>query len=67
MKIDELRKLSTDELVNKSNELVNEFKKIKFSLKSGDITPEHINKSRELKKNIAQIKTIISEISLIQK
>jgi len=66
MKSDELRKLSTDELVTKCNESLVEFKKIKFALKTGNITPENINKARELRKDIARVKTILNEMKLLE-
>jgi ribosomal protein L29 len=65
MKTEELRKLSNTELIEKSNESVLEFKKVKFELKSGNITPENVNKARALKKDIARIKTVINELNLL--
>lgn len=65
MKTAELRKLEQSELVQKCNEMIAEFKKVKFALKSGDITPDNINKSRELKKDIARLKTVLKELSLV--
>lgn len=67
MKIDELRKLSKVELTDKVNDYVTEFKKVKFALKSGDITAENVNKSRELKTDIARMKTVLNELNLVLK
>lgn len=65
MNVSELRKLSEAELVDKCNASVVELKKVKFELKSNNINPENINKHRELKKDIAKIKTILNELKLI--
>lgn len=61
----DIRKLEKNELVQKCNELISELKKVKFSLKSGDITPENVNKARALKKDIARAKTVLKELSLV--
>jgi ribosomal protein L29 len=65
MKTSEIRKFTKEELVNKYNEFTTEFAKIKVALKSGDITAENVNKSRELKKDIAKIQTVLSELKLV--
>jgi ribosomal protein L29 len=66
MKTAEIRKLEKAELIQKCNELLAEYKRTKFALKSGDITPENINKARVLKKDIARAKTVLMELSLVE-
>lgn len=61
----EIRKLERNELVQQCNAMINELKKVKFNLKSGEITPEMINKARNLKKDIARAKTVLKEMSLV--
>lgn len=67
MKIEELRKLSSTELIEKCNQSVSELRKITVALKSGALSPENINKSRSLKRDIARIKTILNELKLLAK
>lgn len=65
MKISELRKLSKNELVEKSNSSLGEYKVVKLALKCGDLSPENVNKSRALKKGMARMKTILNELNLV--
>ncbi len=64
--VEDLRKLNKDELVEKKNANLIELKKIKFDLKSGDITAEKINKAREFKLEVARISTVLTELELIK-
>lgn len=64
-KVEDLRKLNREELVEKKNANLLELKKIKFELKSGNISAEKINRARELKLENAQISTILNELELI--
>jgi ribosomal protein L29 len=65
MKVEEIRKLTNAELVEKVNASILELKKAKFALKSGNLAPENINKARQLKKDIARMKTVLTEMKLI--
>lgn len=65
-KIDELRKLNKEELIEKKLSDLQELKKVKFRLKSGDITPDNINNARRLKLEIARISTILNELKLVE-
>jgi ribosomal protein L29 len=65
MKIDELRKLSKNELLEKCNTSLVESKKVRLALKSGNISAEIVNKSRALKLDVAKIKTVLSELNLV--
>lgn len=65
-KIEDLRKLNKEELIEQKNSSVTELKKLKFDLKSGDISAEKINRSRELKNEIAKISTVLNELELIK-
>jgi ribosomal protein L29 len=64
MKIDEIRKLKINELIEKKSSNNAEYRKLKFALKSGEITAENINRAREIKKENALISTVINEIKL---
>lgn len=64
--IDELRKLNKEELIEKKLSDLQELKKVKFKLKSGDITADNINKARKLKLEIARISTILNELKLVE-
>ena len=59
MKANELRKLSTAELVAKEKELKEELFNLRFQLATGQL--ENPSRIREVKKTIARIKTIQSE------
>lgn len=65
-KIEDLRKLNKEELTEQKNSSVTELKKLKFDLKSGDISAEKINRTRELKTEIAKISTVLNELELIK-
>jgi len=65
--IDDLRKLNKDELMERKSVSLAELKKIKFALKSGDITAENVNKARQLKDEVAKISTVLKEMDLIKK
>ncbi len=67
MKLEEIRKLSKNELIEKSNAAVLDLRKVHFGLKSGELSAENINKARSLKKDIARMKTIINELELLNK
>lgn len=64
--IDELRKLNKEELIEKKLSDLQELKKVKFKLKSGDTTADNINKARKLKLEIARISTILNELKLVE-
>ena len=59
MKINELRKLSTEELNNKISESKREL--LDLRLKNATGTLEKPSKIKELKKDVARMKTIINE------
>lgn len=59
MKIRELRELSKDELENKETELKDQLFKLKFQHELGQL--ENAMKLKEIKKDIARIKTLIRE------
>ncbi len=65
MKPSEMRKLSATELREKCEAALVEYKKVKLALKTGEITPENVNKARNLKAEIARMKTVLKELSLI--
>lgn len=65
-KIDELRKLSREELIARKASDVQELRKIKIELKSGNTTPENINNARRLKLEIARISTVLRELELLE-
>lgn len=64
--IEDLRKLNREELLEKKSTAVAEYRKVKFSLKSGDITADNINKARSLKEEISKISTVLQEMELIK-
>lgn len=66
MTTSEIRKLTAIEIIEELKKAVLEYQKLKISLKSNAIAPEIINKSRLLKKDIARLKTVLSELSLIE-
>ena len=59
MKINELRKLSTEELNNKISESKRELLDLRLKNATGAL--EKPSKIRELKKDVARMKTIINE------
>ncbi|TDT70671.1 LSU ribosomal protein L29P [Hypnocyclicus thermotrophus] len=62
MKAAELRNLETQELITKSKELKEELFNLKFQLSLGQLT--NTAKIREIRREIARIKTIIKEREL---
>ena len=62
MKVNELRKLSTDELNNKEKELKTELFNLRFQLATGQLqNPQRI---KECKRDIARVKTLLCEQEL---
>ena len=62
MKVNELKKLTTQELVAKEKELKAELFNLRFQLAVGQLTnPQRI---RECKKDVARVKTLLCERSL---
>ena len=61
MKARELRELTEDELVNKEQELKDQLFKLKFQHALGQL--EDAMKLKNIKKDLARIKTILSEKS----
>ena len=61
MKARELRELTDDELVNKEQELKDQLFKLKFQHALGQL--EDAMKLKNIKKDLARIKTILSEKS----
>lgn len=59
MKVDKLRNLTEEELVNQESELADQLFKLKFQLNMGQT--ESLKKIRGLRKDIARVKTIASE------
>ena len=62
MKANELRKLSTQELVAKEKELKEELFNLRFQLATGQLT--NPQRMRECKKDVARVKTLIREREL---
>ncbi len=62
MKARELRELSEDELRNKERELVDQLFKLRFQHTLGQL--ENATKLRNLRRDIARIKTVLRESSL---
>ena len=60
MKPSELRKLSAEELVKKQGDLTQELFNLKFQLHTGRL--ENTSKLKSLRKDIARVSTIITEI-----
>jgi large subunit ribosomal protein L29 len=62
MKVNELKKLTTQELAAKEKELKAELFNLRFQLAVGQLTnPQRI---RECKKDVARVKTLLCERSL---
>ena len=59
MKANELRKLSTEELVAKEKELKEELFNLRFQMATGQL--ENPMKIKEIRKDIAKAKTILRE------
>ncbi len=62
MKIEAIREMSTDELGNELDKLKNELFNLRFQHVTGQL--ENPIKMREVKKDIARIKTVIRENEL---
>ena len=62
MKIEAIREMSTDELGNELDKLKNELFNLRFQPVTGQL--ENPIKMREVKKDIARIKTVIRENEL---
>ena len=60
MKPSELRKLSAEELVKKQGDLTQELFNLKFQLHTGRL--ENTSKLKSIRKDIARISTLITEI-----
>jgi large subunit ribosomal protein L29 len=60
MKPSELRKLSAEELVKKQGDLTQELFNLKFQLHTGRL--ENTSKLKSLRKDIARVSTLITEI-----
>ena len=60
MKPNELRKLSVEELVKKQGDLTQELFNLKFQLHTGRL--ENTSKLKSIRKDIARISTLITEI-----
>ncbi len=60
MKAKDLRKLSEDELVKKREELKETLFKLRFQLTRGQLT--NTSKIKEVKRDIARINTILTEL-----
>ena len=62
MKIEEMRKLTTEELNKKLEENKKELFNLKFSLSTGNLEKPH--RIKELRHEVAKIKTVIREREL---
>jgi large subunit ribosomal protein L29 len=58
MKVSEIRNMSTDELVKKNSELVQELFNLRFQLHTGRL--ENSARISAVKKDIARVKTILN-------
>ena len=59
MKVDKIRNLTEDELHHQEGELADQLFKLKFQLNMGQT--ESLKKMRGLRKDIARVKTMMSE------
>lgn len=59
MKVEEIRELSRDELLNKYETLKEELMRLRFNKKSGQLTD--FSKIEKTKKDIARVLTVIKE------
>ncbi|MEQ3346319.1 50S ribosomal protein L29 [Peptoniphilus senegalensis] len=62
MKANEIRKMSSEELNNKVNELKNELFNLRFRLATGQL--DNPSSIKSVKRDIARVKTIIREREL---
>ena len=60
MKPNELRKLSAEELVKKQGDLTQELFNLKFQLHTGRL--ENTSKLKSIRKDIARVSTLITEM-----
>ena len=65
MKINEIKKMSSPELVNELGELKTELFKLKFSLATNGL--DNPMKIKEVKKDIARINTVLTERKISEK
>ncbi|BDU49531.1 50S ribosomal protein L29 [Haliovirga abyssi] len=65
MKANELKALAAEELVNKEKELKEELFNLKFQLSLGQLT--NTTRVRQVRRDIARIKTILGERELVNK
>ena len=64
MKANELKELSTAELLGKEAELKEELFNLRFQLATGQL--ENTAKIKEVRKNIARVKTVLRQAELTQ-
>lgn len=64
MKINEIRELSTAEMVDKEKEFKQELFNLRFQLATGQL--ENTARLRQVRKTIARIKTVLREQELTQ-
>lgn len=64
MKANELRDLSTEQLVEKEQEFKEELFNLRFQLATGQL--ENTARIKEVRKNIARVKTILRQAELAQ-
>lgn len=64
MKANELKELSTAELLGKEAELKEELFNLRFQLATGQL--ENTAKIKEVRKNIARVKTVLRQAELAQ-
>jgi large subunit ribosomal protein L29 len=62
MKIAEIRELTTEEIINKIEEIKGELFNLRFQQATGNL--EKPSRMRELRKTIARMKTIVNERKL---
>ena len=62
MKANEIRKMSSEDLNNKVNELKNELFNLRFRLATGQL--DNPSSIKSVKRDIARVKTIIRELEL---
>lgn len=65
MKVNEVRDLTTDEIIKKLNETKQELFNLRFQQATGNL--EKPSRLRELRKQVARMKTILRERELINK
>lgn len=62
MKPQEIREMATEELVRKARDLKQELFNLRFQLATGQL--DNVMRIREVKRNIARVKTILREREL---